>query len=403
MEFTARPSAHRIALVSGAIPLGGSTTFLINLAGELVRRSVPVEVLSLERENPLAADFQKQNIPVHCLDQRRMIFEDRMKAVLRRLALFKPTVVVATLGATSFEVLRYVPPGVFRVGMAQSDDPLVYDMMRHYATWTDLAVVVSQAMKQKLEVMPEFARVPVACLLYGVPICPDAELPAREPGAPLRILYLGRLGREQKRVHLFPEILRQLVAAGIPFHWTIAGEGEERGFLEANLKANAPNQTVAFTGMVRYADVPALLRQHDVSLLTSSYEGFGLSIAEAMGYGHVPVVSDLPAGIPEMVNATNGMLVPVDDVAGYARAIVHLHQHRDELAAKSAAARAGVKTKFSLAAMANRWLAALPSTQARVEPWPERWKVTGPLTAGNPVHFSPPMRLLRRIAARCRK
>jgi hypothetical protein len=114
------------------------------------------------------------------------------------------------------------------------------------------------------------------------------------------------------------------------------------------------------------------------------------------------VVSDLPAGIPEMVDKTTGILVPVDDVAGYARAIVHLHEHRDELAAKSAASRERVKMKFSVEAMTDRWLAALPATAAPPSAWPQSWKITAPLTAGNSIYFSVPMRALRRVAARFR-
>ena len=228
MEMIATQSHHRIALVSGGLGLGGSTTFLINFAGELIRRGIPAEVLCFERENPLASDFAQQKIPVLCLDQRHVIYEDRLEMILQKLALFQPTAVVATLGATSFEVLRYLPKGVFRVCMAQSDDPQVYDTMRHYAPWIDLVAMVSQTMKKKASAIPEFARLPIACLPYGVPIGPEAELTARDFTQPLRILYLGRLEQEQKRVRLFPEILRQMCAGGMPFHWTIAGSGSER-------------------------------------------------------------------------------------------------------------------------------------------------------------------------------
>jgi glycosyltransferase involved in cell wall biosynthesis len=403
MEPNGRHSPHRIALVSGGVPQGGSTTFLINFAGELVRRRIPVEVMSFERDNPLASDFQKQNIPVLCLDHRRAIFEDRLEINLHKLARFQPTVVVSTLGSISFEALRYLPPGVFRIGMGQSDDPIVYDMMRHYAPWMDLAAMVSETMKLKAAAMPEFARVPVASLLYGVPMCPDAELPARDFTKPLRILFLGRLGREQKRVHLFPQILSQLCASGMPFHWTIAGEGEERGFLEANLKPASPHQTVSFAGWVDYAGVPTLLKQHDIFLLASDYEGLPLSLLEAMAHGVVPVVSDLESGIRDVVNAGNGMLVPVDDVAGYARAIIHLHGHRDELAAKSAAARERVQKEFSVKAMADRWLAVFPKTFPATSVWPSQWNIKAPLPARHPIYFSPPVRLLRRLAAKFRQ
>jgi glycosyltransferase involved in cell wall biosynthesis len=402
IQANSNPALPKVALVAGCVNLGGSTTFLINFAGELVRRGIPVEVMSFEQENPMAADFQKQNIPVLCLDQRRMIFEDRLKIILQALARFRPAVVVATLAPPSFETLRYLPKGVFRIGMGQSDDPNVYDMMRHYAPWMDLAAMVSQTMKQKAEAMPEFAETRASYLPYGVPMCLNAQLPARDFTGPLRLLYHGRLEREQKRVHLFPQILEQLKASGIPFHWTIAGNGTEKNILERAMQ-NALGQTVSFAGQIPQARVPELLRAHDIFLLASDYEGLPLSLLEAMGAGLVPVVSQLPSGIPEVVDAGNGMLVPVDDVAGYARAIIHLHGHRGELAAKSTAARARVQTEFSVVAMTDRWLAAFPAKIGDIAPWPKHWRIQAPLTARNPLYFSPPIRLLRRLTAKFRQ
>jgi glycosyltransferase involved in cell wall biosynthesis len=397
MDTLAGQSQHRIALVSGGLGLGGSTTFLINFAGELLRRGIPAEVISLEKENPMSADFQKGKIPVLCLDQRRMIFEDRLKVILQNLARFQPTVVVATLGRSSFEVLRYLPSGVFRVGMGQSHEAPIYGMIGDYVPWMDLASMVSRTMKEEAAARPQFARVPVAYLPYGVPMCLDRDLPARNFTRPLRILYLGRLSQEQKRVRLFPEILRQLCESGMPFHWTIAGEGVDRGFLEANLKTSSPAQTISFAGPVKYADVPAMLKQHDIFLLASNYEGLPLSLLEAMGHGLVPVVSDLESGLRDVVNKNVGVLVPIDDVAGYARAIIHLHEHREELAGKSSAARARVQQEFSVEAMTDRWLATFPAAKPAVEPWPKSWRTEAILASGNPLYYSLPARLLRRL------
>jgi colanic acid/amylovoran biosynthesis glycosyltransferase len=401
MEMSASHSPHRVALVSGGLNLGGSTTFLINFASELIRRGIPAEVMSFERENPLTSDFERQNIPVLCLNQRRIIFEDRLEIILQNLSRFQPTVVVSTLGATSFEVLRYLPRGVFRVAMGQSHDPQVYEALRRYAPWMDLLAMVSKTMKQTAGGMPEFARVPVAYLPYGVPIL-DAGSTRKDFARALRILYLGRLEQEQKRVRLFPEILRQLCASGMPFHWTIAGAGSERGFLEANLKTASPNQSISFAGSVNYADVPAMLKQHDIYLLASDYEGLPLSLLEAMAQGLVPVVSDLESGIREVVDKSVGLLVPVNEMSGYARAIIHLHEQRDELAAKSAAARMRVQREFSVAAMTDHWLASFPSAKGGVERFPKRWRIKGVLASGNPLYFSRPVRILRRAAARFR-
>ena len=155
-------------------------------------------------------------------------------------------------------------------------------------------------------------------------------------------------------------------------------------------------------GAVPYAEVPELLRQHDVFLLASDYEGLPLSLLEAMSHGLVPVVSDLKSGIPEVLDSTNGLLVPVNEVDGYPQAIIHLHAHRDELPAKSRAARARVQQQFSVAAMTDRWLAAFSEPRAAIAPWPQRWRMQAPLPAKHPLYYSPPMRALRRMAARWR-
>ena len=154
---------------------------------------------------------------------------------------------------------------------------------------------------------------------------------------------------------------------------------------------------------MRYAEVPNLLKQHDIFLLASDYEGLPLSLLEAMGNGLVPVVSDLKSGIPEVVDQSNGLLVPANDVAGYARAIIHLHEHRDELAAKSATARTRVEKEFSVTAMTDRWLAAIPTPSISPLTWPQQWNISAPLAAKNPIFFSSPIRILRRMVAGMRK
>jgi glycosyltransferase involved in cell wall biosynthesis len=399
-QDVSEPASARVGLVTGCLPLGGSTTFLCNLAGELVRRNIAAEVLSFEKENFMAADFARLNIPVFPTDQHHAIYEDRAHLILERLKQFKATAVLATLASTSFEILRYVPPGVFRVGVFQSDDPLVYENLGPYAPHMDMLAVVSQTMKRKAGALPHFAQVPVACLPYGVPIPEDDAIAARDFNRPLQILYLGRLAREQKRVHLFPAIRDQLISSGIPFHWTIAGDGPDRNFLQSALQCSLPNQTVSFSGQVAYGGVPQLLAAHDIFLLASDYEGLPLSILEAMGSGLVPVVSDLPSGIGEVVDETTGKRVAPDNIAGYAQAIVGLHEHRDELRRLSQNARAKVQHRFSVGAMTDRWLDVLPRrTQADIH-WPAQWAIKPVLGGENALRYWPPVRAFRRLFIR---
>jgi glycosyltransferase involved in cell wall biosynthesis len=387
---------HRVALVTGVLDLGGTTTFLCNLAGELIRRNFQAKVFSFEQDNPLAGDFARLRIPVFTTDQRRMIFEDRLRCVLGEVARFGPTSVVANLSASSFETLRYVPPGVFRIGMAQSHDAGVYRTVRAYAPHLEAMGAVSKTIRETLAALPEFARLPVHYLPYGVPMPRPETFGARDPGAPLRILYLGRIQQEQKRARLFPQILQALAASGIPFHWTVAGEGPERAFLQAAMKNPAPAQTVSFPGKIQYEDVPRLLSEHNLFLLASDYEGLPLSLLEAMARGLVPVASDLPSGVCEVVDDTTGKLVRPENVSGYAEAIIWLHSHREEMKRLSLNAREAVRHKFSVAAMTDRWLSVLDGAPAQPVSWPGHWKIKPILLGGDRWRYSPPVRLARR-------
>jgi glycosyltransferase involved in cell wall biosynthesis len=395
--------APRVALVTEGLMLGGSTTFLCNLGGELIARNIAVEVFSFEAENPLAADFSRARIPMLCQDKRHDIFEDRLVRTLRELRRFNPTVVVSTLGATSFEVLRYLPPGVFRMGVVQSHDPGMYQTVRPYAGHLDAIAAVSKTIQETLESMPEFARVAVRYLPYGVPMPESAAAADPSPPAKLQILYLGRIDQEQKRVRLFPQILEQLKSSGIPFHWTVAGEGPERRFLESAMATTLPGQTVSFPGKVAYADVPKMLSAHNIFLLASDYEGLPLSLLEAMGYGLVPVVSDLPSGIRDVVDGSTGKRVAPEHIRGYAEAILELHHDRQEMTRLSRNCQAKVRREFSVGAMVERWLRVWPERPPNQIHWPESWRITAPLASAQQLRFSRPARLIRRCLVKLRR
>ena len=395
--------AHRVAIVTGVLDLGGTTTFLCNLGGELLRRGVPTAVFSFKQDNPLAEDFDRQHIPVFTTDNRRHIYEDCLVRHLQALARFQPTVIVASLAADAFEVLRYAPPGIFRIGMAQSHDPGVYRTIRCYASQVDAMGAVSQAIHRTIPSLPEFANVPVHYLPYGVPMPAAAANRKCEPGAPLRILYLGRLEQAQKRVRCFPEILAQLAASGIPFHWTIAGHGAEAGLLHSSMTSPSPTQTVSFLGKVPYAEVPRVLAEHDIYLLASGFEGLPLSLLEAMASGLVPVVSDLASGIREVVDETSGMLVNPDHIPGYAQAIVRLHHHREQLQRLRRNVREKVEREFSVAAMTDRWVGILPMAPENPPAWAAKWRVQPILMNPNSWRFTRPMRFVRRWGLRVKR
>ncbi len=105
-------------------------------------------------------------------------------------------------------------------------------------------------------------------------------------------------------------------------HWAIAGEGELRGSLTAEIARLGLADRVHLLGYVDPAD--ALIREADVFVMSSKEEGLGSVILNALALGK-PVVATAAGGIPEILPAT--ALVPVGDAAALAQKVVDTLEH----------------------------------------------------------------------------
>ena len=391
---------RRIAFISG-LPLGGSTTFVLNITRELVRRHIPTLVVSPEKTHPFADDFSDAGIQVILTDERKLIYEDRISHMLGALKSFQPTVLIGCLGPISYEMLRYAPAGVHRIGLIQTDHQMFYDAISPYAGHLDAVAGVSARIAERLRSMKSLGEISRHELPYGVPM-PEHHVTRPVHQNPLRLLYFGRLTNPQKRVYLLPRILELLQQAGIPFQWTIAGDGEERAFLERTMVTARKDQQVTFLGTVSTSEIPELLSKQDVMILPSDAEGLPLSLLEAMSHGVIPVVSDLKSGLSEVVYGSCGFPISINDTQGYARAIIKLHMNREELAAKSFSAHQRVVKRFSSEAMTDRWLSTLVDLPCINPCWPETGSIFPPMSTPKSLRYSPMLLPLRRLAASLR-
>lgn len=123
-----------------------------------------------------------------------------------------------------------------------------------------------------------------------------------------------------------------------------------------------------------------------------------MSLMEAMSHGMIPVVSDLPSGIRQAIEPRNGIMVPPENVAGYADAILWLHGNRDEMRKMATYSQEKIRREFSVIAMTDKWVSVLTSsTQPQ---WSQGWLIRAPLRAAHPLYFTPALRPLRRIVLR---
>jgi glycosyltransferase involved in cell wall biosynthesis len=100
------------------------------------------------------------------------------------------------------------------------------------------------------------------------------------------------------------------------------GRGGEEDRLRTQIDGLGLRDRVRRTGRISAADIAGLYAEAAVVAVPSRYEGFGLPAVEAMAYG-APLVAAAATALPEVVGDA-GLLVPPDDVAGWANALSDL-------------------------------------------------------------------------------
>jgi glycosyltransferase involved in cell wall biosynthesis len=229
------------------------------------------------------------------------------------------------------------------LSVAHNDVGAFYEPLKHYGAFIDCAVSVSLEIERRTV---EECGIPPARsrrIPYGVSSLGEAEARARAEsssgGGPLRIGYVGRLVREQKRVQELAPLAAELVRRGVDFELHVVGEGAERGALEAEFARRGLAGRARFWGWLAPAEVKRRLKELDVFLLMSDYEGLSVALLEAMGHALAPVVTDIRSGTGEVVaDGRNGFLLPVGDVEKFAERLEQLARDRPLLASLRLAA-----------------------------------------------------------------
>jgi glycosyltransferase involved in cell wall biosynthesis len=111
-------------------------------------------------------------------------------------------------------------------------------------------------------------------------------------------------------------------------------------------------ESVKFMG--HREDIPWLLSQIHVSVLTSQFESFGRVVIESMAAG-IPVVASQTGGIPEIVeNQIDGILVDVGDYKAFANAAIDLIENKDKWSNISKRSIKKARSNYSSSANAKK-------------------------------------------------
>ena len=195
----------------------------------------------------------------------------------------------------------------------------------------------------------------------GIPDIPPGL--RAEPGrTPVRLIMVARLGVQKDH----PLLLRAL--AGLQHHaWELdlVGEGPLMDQMKSLAASLGIGSRVRFLG--QRMDVDQLLAEAQASLLVTNWEGFPLSVLEAMRAG-LPVVASSVGGIEEAVrDGETGYLVPRGDLELLKDRIARLLTAPALRAAMGASGRTNYEQHFTLDRSVNKTLAVYQDVLARGE------------------------------------
>lgn len=147
----------------------------------------------------------------------------------------------------------------------------------------------------------------------------------------LDVVFVGNLN-SHKGLDLLLDAITKATASGIPVRLTAYGTGPLQKRLEAH-------PSCRWGGRLAQPQLARALSSHDILVLPSRFDSFGMVVPEAMACGLPVIVSDC-VGARELVRPeANGLVVPAGSSAAIADALGWFVSHRGRFAELRAAAR----------------------------------------------------------------
>lgn len=189
----------------------------------------------------------------------------------------------------------------------------------------------------------------------GMPNTPILSRELRNMSDPIKLIMVARIAQPKNQallMHALSDIKSD--------RWTLTIVG---GGCDSELRSIASTcgiqDKVTFLGQRR--DVPELLASHDVFCLISKWEGFPLTIVEAMRSG-MPVIASDVGGCKEAIeNGVSGSLVPRDGRNEIGDAVRKLISDPSLVASQGAAGRAIYEARLTFEDMSAKTFAIYES------------------------------------------
>ena len=341
--------------------VGGVSTWMQRTLPLLQAAGLEVEVhiMAFEgRPGPNCAFYKEQGIPFRWIPWQEHL-PYGVRSCLKLLEESQPDIYVPNCIVPAYFAAGYAQPcGDLTVGVLHSDDPVYWGLVDEFINGSpdfrlSAVIPVSRYIKSEVSSTAAARGVTVCRIGHGVPI---PEKSATLPESTFRLIYVGRLVEEQKRVSDVVAALCE-VARRIPnLEAWIVGAGGAWNALVRLIEQNEMGARVRLFGRIDNANINEVLVQCHGLVLLSDYEGLPIAMLEAMAAGVVPICLDMRSGIRETLqHGVNGLIVK-DRREDFFAAVKVLQSNLAKWQQISIAARETIRQRYSIKNCAGQWV-----------------------------------------------
>lgn len=148
---------------------------------------------------------------------------------------------------------------------------------------------------------------------------PENNLRKKYPQFDKILLVASRLTRE-KNIDMAIEAMRTIIQKYPKVGLVIVGEGPKFLHMKNLTQKYSLSSNVMFEGW--QLDLTPYYKSADAFLLTSNYEGYGMTVVEAMSASCPVIMTDVGCAGEVVKDHENGLIVPVGDTLAFTQAII---------------------------------------------------------------------------------
>lgn len=349
-------------VVSGDLWAGAEVMVynLLNRLREMDEVELSVVILN---EGRLHQELHRIGLNIALIEENRLSFVKMISTFREFLKRYKPQIIhshrykenlLAFFSGGSKEDIRLLAtqhgmPEV-NTGKTFSAKQFIPSLNRYILSkYYDMLVVVSAEMATQFRGRYGFFDHRLCVIHNGIELLPFK--PSYSLGGRITIGSAGRLF-PVKDFALMVKIANELVGQGADVQFFLAGEGPERGNLEARISEYGLEKIFHLRGHID--NMHDFYSTIDCYINTSIHEGIPMSILEAMSHG-LPVIAPNVGGLSEIISdGVDGHLVSERTTEAFADKCIRM-QDDYERGKMGAAARGKIKRLFSAAHMAEQY------------------------------------------------